>query len=341
MHQLTNFYHLTTVALPFLRIYFSQKNYKKGQGDAYRFWEELVLGIPAIDHLEDPLKNRIAHYLFVNSITMQGFATLAGTPISESEQEAGWYLAAATPIADYLVDKEQCTFQQIEDMINDKYHHPLSGILRELYFHSKKLSGHQFLFDTYFQKTLMAQEKSLDQTDQNITTEELKTITWNKGGYALLLYRAALRTPLLKKEEKAIWHLGGLMQLHNDIFDLYRDLQGGIGTLPTTADSIRELRLLFDSEIAQCFNLFNAVPSSSVRRKRFFILLSLILNTGHICLDQYQNLEDENNGVFSPGKCSRKELVCDMDDFYKIIRNLFDTLKKKYPIAGLESDIVI
>ena len=46
-------------------------------------------------------------------------------------------------------------------------------------------------------------------------------------------------------------------------------------------------------------------------------------------MDQYAKVELKY-GEFKPRKLSRKEMVCDMEDFKKIRKTVFATLNKKY-----------
>jgi hypothetical protein len=177
--------------------------------------------------------------------------------------------------------------------------------------------------------TLQAQQESLQQHDHVLSIEKLKKITWAKGGYALLLYRSAINRPISDEEWNAVYQLGGLMQLHNDIFDLYRDLQEGIVTLPSQTKSINSLTQLYIEEIEKTFTLFTQLSFSTYQKKKFFLLLNLAVETGHQCLNQYAKVE-ARYGEFIPKNLSRKELVCDMEDLGKISKTVFATLNKKY-----------
>ncbi len=329
LHRIGNFAHLTAVSLPFLRILYAQRQFKYRRGDTYAFWRTLCSEMPLFEGLPGPLQRRISHYLFANSMTMQWFATLHQLPISRREKRAGWLLATATPLADHLVDKEQAGVEEIELMIRGSSSHAFGPLAQYLYDQAKAANGHPDRFDAYLQATLYAQQSSLQQIDEQPSTAQLKSITWDKGGHALLLFRSALQAPISWQEEEAIKHLGGLLQFHNDLFDLHRDLQENIVTLPSSASTVAELRNLFEAESTKCMELFNRLPGPRSCKRRFYLLLHLALNTGRICLDQYQALEDRD-GRFQPQRYTRQELVCDMDQVGKMIRNLWDVLGKRY-----------
>jgi hypothetical protein len=177
--------------------------------------------------------------------------------------------------------------------------------------------------------TLEAQQESLQQHHETLCIKKLKNITWAKGGYALLLYRSALNRPISPEEWDAVYQLGGLMQLHNDIFDLYRDLQEGISTLASQTTSVKELSQLYFDEIKKTFDLYQRLPLSSYQKRKFFLLLYLAVQTGNQCLNQYTKVEAKY-GEFNPWKLSRQELVCDMEDLRKISATVLATINKKY-----------
>ena len=81
-----------------------------------------------------------------------------------------------------------------------------------------------------------AQLESKKQTQDLISEKEIQSITFYKGGTSLLFYRTAFLPVPSVEEEKLIYNLGSLMQLANDIFDVYKDRENKIKTLVTEAN---------------------------------------------------------------------------------------------------------
>lgn len=320
---------LTRISLPFLRLYRAYQQLKKGKGDLDHFWKNTRSEISALGALDGPMQRRIFHYLFANSLTTQWFANLLKHTPSAEEKYTGYLIAIATPIADYLVDHEKMTVEAIEQMIHQNSGHPWQTLTSQLFERVLKVHPSPDMARQLIHLTLHAQEDSLKQRDQQLSPGQLKDITWAKGGYALLLYRSALRIPISHGEWDAVYQLGGLMQLHNDIFDLYRDVQEGIVTIPSQTGSVDQLIHLFEDEIEKTFRLFDTLPINRYRKHKFYLLLSLAIQTGHLCLCQYRNLEMKYQG-FRPGQLSRKELICDMDNLGKISKTILATVDKKY-----------
>lgn len=329
IHPIRNFLALASVSWPFIKVYRSQFTFRKKKGSIYHFWQNTLQEIPDLKTIEGPLQRRIAHYLHANAITTQWFSILHHKVITQTERAAGYYLAIATPIADYLVDKESLTLEHVQGLLKGSYAHPFDRIAQELYRLAKLNNANRDHFDAYLHATLLAQARSQRQNSAMISSADLRSITWNKGGYALLLYRSALDVPISNSEEEAVYQLGGLMQLHNDIFDLFRDIQEKITTIPSSTAHIFQLRQLFEEEIEKTIQYFRSLPLGEKALLRFLLLLHLAVGTGFICLQQYALLE-EKYGRFDPASLSRDELICDMDHFGKIYMNLRQTLLRKY-----------
>ncbi|NND34104.1 MAG: class 1 isoprenoid biosynthesis enzyme [Saprospiraceae bacterium] len=329
MYRFINFLILARVSLPFLRIYFSFQRVKQKKGSQHRCFQSISKNIPQLQRLTKAQTKRIQHYLFANSLTTQWFATLLQHKPTSTERMTGYYLATATPLADYLVDNEKLDVDEIKSMMQNNSSHQWAGLTQNIYRATIANHPQPALCQDLIFKTLQAQHESLAQKKNNLSAAGLKKVTWAKGGYALLLYRSALQKPISTAEWEAIFQLGGLMQLHNDIFDLHRDIQEGIHTIPTQIQSVQELVDLFRGEIEKTMSLFAKLPLSKYRKRKFYLLLTLAVNTGFICLDQYIQLEQKYRH-FKPTLFSREELICDMEDPKKIFRTVWSTLNRKY-----------
>ncbi len=136
-----------------------------------------------------------------------------------------------------------------------------------------------------------AQQKSLKQKDNSISISALEKITLAKGGSSFLYYRACLENAPKQTEKDLIYHLGGLMQLGNDIFDVYKDYQDNIHTLATKTTDIKDLRRYFQQELDKTFELAEACSYSSKNIRKFLKIISLGIARVFVCLDQFEELQ--------------------------------------------------
>ncbi len=128
---------------------------------------------------------------------------------------------------------------------------------------------------------------------------------------------------MTEAEEQMLFQLGGLMQISNDIFDLYKDQENGIQTLVTTAKDIREIRKLFiallETGKAAAFKTHYATANI----KKFLDIISLgIFSRCFVCLDQLETKQLSSGNIFSPENYSRKDMICDMDTMQNKWRSL-------------------
>lgn len=89
------------------------------------------------------------------------------------------------------------------------------------------------IFWRYVQIEHISQLMSIYQlSDKNISKANLLKITFTKGGIAGLAVMHLMAPQMNKKQRKAMYELGAVMQLIDDIGDIKEDLKSGIQTIP-------------------------------------------------------------------------------------------------------------
>ena len=173
-------------------------------------------------------------------------------------------------------------------------------------------------------KVFQAQLLSKQQDVPGLSFELLKDISIRKGAESLLYYRTAFEHPLKPGEEKMLYCLGGLMQLSNDIFDVYKDYKDGITTLVTTTKKISELRIYYSAILQMGYKETLRLGYKKNNIKKFFGLISIgIFSRCYVCLQQLEKLEKQTGGIFDLQFYKRKDLICDMDT----VANKWSSLK--------------
>lgn len=256
----------------------------------------------------------------------ESYCTLRGYKMTESERKASTYQGALTGLFDDFFDKTQLPVEQVKEMIDDPFNYNTNTSLEKLFIYFLK-TVHQNLssidfFNDMFNKVYHAQIDSLKQLKPDINYEEIKRITFNKGGYSLLFYRSAFNNNLAKNEFNATFNLGALMQLCNDIFDVYKDEKQKIRTLVTATDNTDNFRNIFNEQITKTYEMVKTLDYKEKNIKMFLSKFSLFFSRCLVCLDQLERVQKKNNNKFEPGKFSRKELICDMENPINILRTL-------------------
>ena len=238
--------------------------------------------------------------------------------MSDQERQALTYQGAMTGLFDDFFDKQDMPDMLLKTLIEKPDELPGNNSSEKLFlsFYKKALQHAHDPSSTlqYLRKVYEAQVESKRQAIKgSLNASEILRITIQKGGVSVLFYRTVLSNPLNKEEKEALYQMGGLMQLGNDIFDVYKDCQGKIDTPATTATKISEVRKLFQTQMEKSFSLFFKTSYSHKNIKRFLRLISMSLcSRCFVCLDQLEEKERTSNNVFTPHQYNRKDLICDM-----------------------------
>lgn len=268
---------------------------------------------------EKDIKKINGYYgLAVPAILGEAFCTLRGSAMTNSERLASTAQGAMTGLFDDFFDKDYLSDEAVENMIHnlgENSHKRSNQALFDIFYKTaldhvpdKKSLVHA-LIDVY-----KAQVSSKLQVNPGIAHEALLQITMHKGGSSVLFYRTAFSPAIRDAERQLIFNLGAMMQLGNDIFDVYKDRESGISTLITKTrhiDAIRQLlRNSLETYYADAYRL--GYPKRNTRA--FLDIISIaVYSRCFVCLDQLEKNEQMSGGVFDVHAYSRKQLICDMD----------------------------
>lgn len=275
---------------------------------------------------EDFSKIRKYYGFGVPAIVGEGFCTLRGIPMTAQERQTSTCQGALTGLYDDFFDKSHIAAGDIRNMMDDPLQYHAETSLEKLFVHflSRVHSGlpDRGAFTSAFDRVYNAQQETILQLDPGLIREKILEITATKGGVSLLFYRSAFAHPLRQGEENALYLAGGLMQLGNDIFDVYKDHAQGIRTLVTSCRNIIEVRDEFNMQLKNTFAAMRRMdyPARNIKNHMHKFLLGM--SRCWVCLDQLEKLEEKSGGRFSPGEYSRSELVCDMEKAGNILRSL-------------------
>jgi hypothetical protein len=263
---------------------------------------------------------KITHYygLAVPAILGEAFCQLRGNAMTDKERIASTCQGAITGLGDDFFDKNRMGEAELKSFLErpQDFNGKTSAEKLFLHFYKTVLTNtdnpqqvQRRLYDVYF-----AQVKSKLQSKNLADKEAIKNITVAKGGTSLVFYRSVFSNTLNIDEEKMLYQLGGVMQIGNDIFDVYKDVQSGVNTLVSTAENIEPVRILFKQLMNQGYGLAFACGYKKSNVKKFIGIISLgIFSRCLVCLDHLEKTEVLLDNKFIPSLCSRQQLICDMD----------------------------
>jgi len=283
---------------------------------------------------KDFLKINNYYGLAVPAILGEAFCVLRGFAMNELERLASTSQGVVTGLFDDFFDDGNISENEIFKMLEEPrlYKWKNTGEKLIISFYNKAIDNalNPDKVREGAMNVFKAQQMSIEQEDSSISQSRIWEITQQKGGESVLFYRYGFKHSLKDGEEEALFQLGSLMQLENDIFDVYKDSQSGIYTLPIITDNVEELKNLYTEQV----NLFVELsykmdyPKESV--KLFLDRLMPVINRAYVCFRKYKKLEKNNNKVFDVPAFTRKQLICDMEKLGNFLRTVLCQINSKY-----------
>lgn len=312
------------VMLIWLKAFWSYRNillqrWTKSQAKYDWSWLEEKSG----GKLDENWSKRWGQYITMMDI-IELWAKSFGAKTNAKSDELKYCLAAFIPLYDDYTDDFELKHKAIIDLLSaEGYKDNRQRIAAYLYNRIIEIHPNPSLFIDLLEKGGEAQDLSLQQKNPSTSKEVLWQITHEKGGYFTLLCFSIYFENFTKEQWSYIYDLGANIQLLNDTFDVYKDLQEQIKTLPNSAESMKEYHQFYSDRIGSWIS--GSIPFSIPKSKSNGLKMqfAIVFATGLICLEQYEMLENKY-GVFNPSTLGRKELVCDMDSLLQV----YNTFKK-------------
>lgn len=279
--------------------------------------------------LPSEIKKIYSYYgLGVPAVLAEGFALLHNRKLMHPERMCATALGALTGLFDDYLDKKQGHISQIHSLIFEPEKADTKSDFERLFQTFAAIALHNIPDKKSFEKSIhqVIEMQLTTEKQHELSDGDLLQLTLEKGGKSLLFYRMALPENMNPTEAEALFHLGGLMQMGNDIFDVYEDIAQGTQTLFTRMTSINHARDIF---IQQWQHSFFLIQQSSMANKHFFAnMMAFGLARCFVCLDQYEKLE-KISGTFQPHTYSRQQLICDMEKPKNLLLSFSYFLKHK------------
>lgn len=258
----------------------------------------------------------------VPAVIAEAICYLHGKPFTAKERWASTCQGAMTGIFDDFFDKDYLSGNEIANKLSHDNRDDKSSKEKLFdYFYREALNNvpDKKVMAERLQQVHIAQIESLSQKEK-ISIERLKEITRIKGGYSLLFYRTAIDIKLTEAESNVLFETGALMQLCNDIFDIYKDREDQIHTLATVC-TITGLEEYFNTCLFEFREKLAVLPVKIKGKNKFLNMVSIaVFNRAMVCLEQFKAIE-KREGKFNSHQLSRKDLICDMDTWKNKLRS--------------------
>ena len=278
-----------------------------------------------LTHLNQSTRKKALNYaIYIPIFIGHSYTLFRNKKFTSTELECITLLGALTALFDDLFDTENYDYSKINQLllrpIATKNTTDYENTLITIYNKILGLTTNKTQLIELALKIHAAQIESTKQIKGNLATQELITITYNKGGYSMLLYRTAFNEPITALEKELYYKIGAIGQLENDIFDIYKDLNDGIQTLAIDTKSIKLLRSNYNNLKKEIFSLVNKHDNPLKQKLQFKLTLILIIERGNVALNYYEKSTQKPTFQFQPQKLSKKQLICDMEKPINIVK---------------------
>lgn len=184
-----------------------------------------------------------------------------------------------------------------------------------------------------YQKVLnnihQAQIDSLEQLKNDISLESILSITERKGGYSLLMCRHYIQMSANEVIDNCWYQLGGMIQMTNDLYDIYNDTMAGINTFANTQNEFDKIRDQYVSQVHKYKLSIEKLAYDDTKKLKFQIKLSLIPALGYVALENLKQLQGKADNLKPFKEYARKDLIVDMEK----VKNIIKLIKFSYQIA--------
>ncbi|MEQ1747245.1 MAG: hypothetical protein ABMA02_17575, partial [Saprospiraceae bacterium] len=144
------------------------------------------------------------------------------------------------------------------------------------------------------------------------TVDEIARITASKGGCSVLLFRCLLPETLPETERLALFEFGHLVQLCDDIFDLWHDRQTSTASMATVLASqgdCAQLEQVFEQRAARVAAVFREIQTPASQRETALHTAFFLVAVTRVCLHHYRCLQKKRGTLPLD---DRRALVVDM-----------------------------
>lgn len=263
------------------------------------------------------IKRITKYWQLALNIVCESLYNLTGNKLHANEHKRIMLLSVFGPLFDDLFDDKILDHEQIALLVAKPEEYVsvnrTDELVKKIYLELLQLTPRRQQFTEHLQEVFYWQKESLKQLEDSITEAALCQITYKKSYYAVLLYCSVLEQYPSQKILEMLYPVAGLMQLTNDAFDVWKDVQNGVYTLPNLYLNFEQLQEQFMEDTARINHLLCQLPYPAKASQAYAITIHSLPAMGWIALEQLKKVTKDISTFEELSTMSRKTLVCDMD----------------------------
>lgn len=307
MKKSLNIYYISISFLSYLFDYYSQKRFFK----KYKPIQKILYRVKYIIRRYDLYRIKdysIRLYALLGGVNKY----INGKKINYNQRCRLSLLSAFTPLYDDFIDKTRSEIVKLKLFVRNPLFFMPVNLTEQTGYDILKLLLNNYnenikkIFPAAYKAHLM-QIISKNQKNGNLSLNEITQITYAKGGYSALLCRYMLDMPFLENEYNVWYQYGAFLQLLDDIYDIKKDYDENIRTIPTTITNISELNEILDINFLKLVQKIQLVNYSQTNKKYFLYRIALIYIAAKGILFQLNKNQNNNNGIINLEKLSKND----------------------------------
>ncbi len=239
------------------------------------------------------------------------FALMRGQALGQVERQRLTTYAALLCLYDDFFDEEMLASDEIWAFYQNpkgfRAQNTKQAICRDLWLELWRIYPRDTYFEEVFRKFHQNQDTSRKQYEgHHLPQSVIQQISFDKGGYALLLSRLLMAPPPDEQEAEAVYQLGAWFQILDDIVDIAKDRREKMATLMTTCQKIEELENILKQQTQIAFEAIKKLNYPTKTKNEALYRFQIIGTSGTVHLKRLKALQGE--GSFRLDEYPEKEI---------------------------------
>ncbi|CAL1519525.1 hypothetical protein [Chitinophaga sp. MM2321] len=285
--------------------------------------------------LDDFTFKKITHrYAVYNPMMCDAFTSLQSRYTNRQERERMLLYFICSVLFDDFSDEQQLTKDELYRISFEPETWQASTIQEKIFLYAHgALADYVSDKNAYRQVTQQlydAQIASAQQFDPAISQDTLHRITFDKGGFAVLLCHFYLDHEAGEAERNCWYQIGTMIQLTNDIYDIHKDLQQGLITLPNSITNAYTFNDFFRQLVAQLKAEIHQLPFPVAAKQQFMISMMGMCSLGQLGIKRLMQLQGNQEKLPDLRIVPRKRLIVDMENpanLWRCVRQVYRDAK--------------
>ncbi|MEI8074493.1 MAG: hypothetical protein WCH78_07065 [Bacteroidota bacterium] len=299
---------------------------------------------PYLEYLEEKYNGTLTPYqkfkiltnygLYVPSIMCVSYKKLFSQPFTLEDRKLATMLGVFTPLYDDLFDELNLDPKQIQKLTIDPASFEadifMTKIVKEIGSDLIDTAANKASYLNILEEVLKIQVDTLEQFNPSTSQSELQRITWEKGMISYVYYFTHFFGTPNDNIRELLFDIGGLHQLSNDIFDMYKDCQEKSYTLANTCKDFTLFKAFFLEKVTVMKQKIIALPYREKEKRYFSLIMLSLIGSTIVAIDYLIQIENKKGKNIDWFKEAREVLVIDMDkpiNRLKLVYNVWKLAK--------------